>query len=154
MGIPDRKDKIALIKALLAKGANVNAPAPKGLPATFGDRHATATPFSSRPAAGTPKPCNCCSTTARTRWRTAAAAAIHRAARRRAARRRSWLRAAGNVDTSVVIPEARRIEAIRLAIKAGVDVNAADEKATVRCMSPRRTATTASSRCCSRTVQI
>jgi len=78
-GISFARTRSPCIKALLAKGANVNAPAPKGLPATFGDRSDSNTVSRRGRQRGRRSLCNCCSTTARTRWRTAAAAAIHRA---------------------------------------------------------------------------
>lgn len=127
MGIPDRQAKLALITALLAKGADVNGRAAKGLPATFGDRHTGSTPFVVAAGSGDAEVMKMLLAKGADPLArggggdpirggggtglTAVMAACN-----------------GNADTSVVIPEAERIEAIKLAVKSGVNVDAADEK--------------------------
>ena len=112
------KGKVALVNALLAKGASVSAKITKPLPRTgFGEAFLGATPFIV--AAGSrdvevmklllakgadPKAPGDGGVTA-----------IMAACK-------------GNADTSVMIPEADRMAAIALALESGVDIEAADAK--------------------------
>jgi hypothetical protein len=129
MGIPDRAEKIALIKALLAKGADPNAKAAKGLPAVFGERHPGSPALLIAAGSGDvevmqvliergadPQSRGGGGNDGATGVTQGVGSTLIMAACR------------GNVDTSVVISERDRIETIRLALKLGVDVNAADEK--------------------------
>jgi ankyrin repeat protein len=127
MGIPDRSDKIALIRKLLDKGADVNARAAKGLPATFGDHHATATPLLVAAGSGDAEVMQLLLQKGADPLARGGGGDPMRGSSPGGATA-IMVACGGNVDTSVVISEAQRIEAIKLAIKAGVDVNAADEK--------------------------
>ena len=118
LGMPDRKGKLALINALLAKGADVNAKSTKPLMrAGFGESFFGSTPFIIATGSGDvevmrlllaksadPK-------VAGDGGRTAVIAACD-----------------GNADTSVIVTEADRMDAITVALEAGVSVEAADAK--------------------------
>ncbi|MEQ1897596.1 MAG: ankyrin repeat domain-containing protein [Vicinamibacterales bacterium] len=118
LGMPDRKGKLALINALLAKGADVNAKSTKPLlRAGFGETFFGSTPFIIATGSGDvevmrlllgkgadPK-------AAGDGGRTAIIAACD-----------------GNADTSVIVTEADRMQAIKVALEAGVSIEAADAK--------------------------
>lgn len=129
MGIPDRAEKLALIKMLMAKGADVNAKAAKGLPAVFGERHPGSPALLIAAGSGDPEVMQLlvdhgADPLARGGGGNDGATGVTQGLGS------TSIMAAcrGNVDTSVVISEKDRIEAITLAIKQGVDVNAADQK--------------------------
>jgi ankyrin repeat protein len=118
LGMPDRKGKLALIGALLEKGADLTAKSTKPLPRIgFGETFLGSTPFIVATGSGDvdvmqmllakgadPKATGDGGTTA-----------IMAASK-------------GNADTSVVIPETDRMEAIKLAMMSDVDMEATDAK--------------------------
>ena len=116
-GIADRQAKLALVSALIARGANVNMKTTKGVPATFGDRHMGATPFLVAAGSGDAEV-----------MRLLLAKGADPAVRASSGATAIMAACGGNADTSVVIREADRIEAIKLAIESGVNVDAADDK--------------------------
>lgn len=117
-GMPDRKGKLALIQALLAKGASVQARTTKPLPRTgFGETFLGATPFIVATGSGDVEVMKLLM----------AKGADPKAAGDGGV---TALMAAckGNADTSIIIPETDRIAAITLALESGVDIEAADAK--------------------------
>lgn len=117
-GMPDRKGKIALVTALLAKGASLSATTTKPLPRTgFGETFLGATPFVVATGSGDVEVMKLL---------------LARGADAKAAGDggTTALMAAckGNADTSIMITEADRMAAIALALESGVDIEAADAK--------------------------
>ncbi|MGE0393952.1 MAG: ankyrin repeat domain-containing protein [Vicinamibacterales bacterium] len=117
-GMPDRKGKIALITALLAKGASLTAKTTRPLPRSgFGEMFLGATPFIVATGSGDVEVMKLLlakgadAKQAGDGGVTAVMAACK-----------------GNADTSVMIPETDRMAAITLALASGVDIEAADSK--------------------------
>ncbi len=117
-GMPDRKGKLALVNALLAKGANVNVMSTKPLPRTgFGEMFIGCTPFIVATGSGDVEV-----------MKLLLAKGADAKAPGDGGTTAVMAASKGNADTSIMIPEADRIEAIKLALASGVDVEAADAK--------------------------
>ena len=118
LGIPDRRGKLALINALLARGADVNATSTKPLlRAGFGESFFSATPFIVAAGSGDVEV-----------MRLLLAQGADPKAVGASGRTAIMAACGGNADTSVVVTETDRMEAIRVALEAGVSVEAADVK--------------------------
>ncbi len=118
LGMPDRKEKLALIGALLAKGADVNAKATRGMPRVgFGASFSGATPFIVAAGSGDAEV-----------MKMLLAKGADAKLRGSGGVTAVMVASEGNGDTSVMAPEAGRIEAISVALAAGVGVEDADEK--------------------------
>ncbi len=117
-GMPDRKGKIALVNALLAKGASLSAKTTKPLPRTgFGEVFLGATPFIVATGSGDVEV-----------MKLLLAKGADAKAPGDGGVTAVMAACKGNADTSVMIPEADRLAAITLALVSGVDIEAADAK--------------------------
>lgn len=117
-GMPDRKGKLALINALLARGASVSAKTTKPLPRTgFGEMFLGATPFIVATGSGDVEV-----------MKLLLAKGADAKAPGDGGVTAIMAACKGNTDTSVMIPETDRMAAITLALASGVDIEAADAK--------------------------
>ena len=118
LGMPDRKGKLALINALLAKGADVNAKSTKPLlRAGFGESFFGSTPFIVATGSGDVEV-----------MRLLLAKGADAKAVGDSGRTAIMAASDGNADTSVIVTEADRLDAITVALEAGVSIEAADAK--------------------------
>ncbi|MDO8793472.1 MAG: ankyrin repeat domain-containing protein [Vicinamibacterales bacterium] len=118
LGMPDRKGKLALINALLARGADVNAMSTKPLlRAGFGESFFGSTPFIIATGSGDVEV-----------MKLLLAKGADPKATGDSGRTAIIAACDGNADTSVVVTEADRMEAIKVALEAGVSIEAADAK--------------------------
>jgi len=117
-GMPDREGKVALVNALLAKGASASAKTTKPLPRTgFGETFLGATPFIVAAGSGDVEV-----------MKLLLAKGADPKAPGDGGVTAIMAACKGNADTSVMIPEADRMAAIALALESGVDIEAADAK--------------------------
>jgi hypothetical protein len=126
VGVPDRGAKLTLIRALVAHGASVDAPSTKPLPSPLlvpgagpvgGASTVGGTAFFIAAHSGDPEV-----------MRLLLALGANPEARARDGSTAVMAAAAGNIDYAVRIPEADRLEAVRLGLDLGVDIEAQDSK--------------------------
>lgn len=123
-GIPDRAAKISLIKQLIAKGANVNAQGSKMLPQMSPHNGGGARP----PHTGAPAIVIAAQSGDAEVMRLLLANGANPKLTAKDGQTAVMAAVEGIVENSLVISEAQRIEAARLALDLGVNVEAEDDK--------------------------
>jgi len=123
-GIPDREQKIQLIKSLIAHGAEINARTTKGMPmmnpnngTTTSQQKPGASPFFTAAAAGDAQV-----------MRLLMASGADPLLRANDGTTPLMIACEGIVENTILLTEARRIEAIQLSLDAGEDIEGADSR--------------------------